>query len=251
MMKRVPTALLIVTSFVLAATSAAVASERTPPGSFLRDRATSIEQLSGQVAKNAAVRVRYARHFGVSPDELGQYFSENLELVTLKAALKTSTWFVGKGGKVYRKTKLYPKGTMVFATKDGKPLLVLSCGNPLRANLPLKIKEKPAMPAATIVKPMVETVAAPAITAAPAPAVAAATPIAAPPPIGNFAVPPVAVPPPLGHKFGLGWLLPLVGLFRSTPTPNPVPEPSTLMAMGMGLSLVPVLGRFRRSRPRR
>ena len=252
MMKRVPTALLIATSLVLAAASATMASERTPPGSFLNYRATSVEQLMGEVAKNAAVRVRFARHFGVSPDELSKYFAENLDLVSLKSPLRTKTWFVGKGGRIYSKTKLYPKGTLVFTTKDGKPLLAWSCGNPLSANLPLKVETVPIAAAeTTIVKPAVETVAATAVTAAPAPAVAALTPIMSPPPIGNFSVPPVAVPPSLGDKFGFGWLLPLVGLFRNTPTPNPVPEPSTLMAMGMGLSMVPVLRRVRRSRPHR
>jgi hypothetical protein len=258
-----PAALFVVVALVAITAPKLMAEERTPPGSFLKYRATSIDELASQVARNTAVRIRFAEHFGVSPDQVADYFAKNLTLISLKKPLKTTAWYIGKRGQVYKKTKLLAKGSLVFATKDGKPVLVWSCGNPLRANLPLKIETAsgPSVAAAPtqvaaapvevkVLATPIETVAVAAVTAAPAPAAVALTPIAAPPPLAVFAAPPVAVPPPLFSRLGLGWLLPLVGLFEDEP-PHYVPEPSSLAALAAGVSMAPIAFGIRRRRARR
>ena len=249
-MRRVPIALLAVV-FVLAIASAAPATERTPAGSFLKFRATNVNQLANEIAKDTTARVRYAQHFGVSPDEVGKYFTKNLKLTTLKSPMKVQTWYVGKQGHVYKKTKLYPKGTLVFASSDGKPLLAWSCGNPLSASLPLKLKEEPVVASSGNVETKVlanpvETVTAAAVTSPPIVEVVAVAPVAAPMPMDALAMPPVAVPPPVVSRFP--WFL----LFGFAPKPHDhpkVPEPGTLVAMAMGLSSGAFL--IRRSRVRR
>lgn len=250
-MRRVPIALLAV-MFVLAIASAALAAERTPPGSFLKFRATSVDQLASQVAQNTAARVRYAQHFGVSPDGVAKYFAENLKLTTLKSPLKAQTWYVGRQGGIYKRTKVYPKGTLVFASADGKPVLAWSCGNPLSASLPPKSKEAPVVASSGPVETKVmanpiETITAAAVTSPPAVETVAIAPIAAPSPVDALAMPPVAVPPAVIAKFP--WFL-LFGFapHHSTDHP-PVPEPGCLLTMAMALSSGALI--IRRSRARR
>jgi len=222
--------------------SAAAAAERAPAGSFLTHRVTSVNQLCDQMQTDPAVRLRYARHFGVSPDEITDYFAKNIKLVSLDEPLRTTTWYVGKSGKVYTKTKLFPKGTMVFADMSGKPLLSWSCGNPVTAHLP--VVKKPVEEVKVL--PTVETIAAAAITAPPAPEVLATTPVAAPPPTGVFSVPPVAIPPAVSNPSL--WWLPMLALIP--PPPPPVPEPASLLAMAVGITGMVGL-RIRRSRDHR
>ena len=250
-MKRVPIALLAV-MFVLAIASAAIAAERTPAGSFVKFRATSVTQLANQVANDTTARVRYAQHFGVSPDEVGKYFTENLKLTTLKAPMKVQTWYVGRQGRIYKKTKLYPKGTPVFASNDGKPLLAWSCGNPLSASLPLKLQEEPVVASSGAVETKVlanpvETITAAAVTSPPLIEAVAIAPVAAAPPIDALAMPPIAVPPPIVSR--LPWFL----LFGFAPHggghDHKVPEPGGLAVMAMGLMSGALL--IRRSRARR
>lgn len=126
--------------FVLAlaamAASGVMAKEHTPAGSFLNYRATTVQELSDQVSTDAKARARYTKHYGVGEQQLLQYFKQDLELVSLKSALKVETWYVSTDGSMHKKTKLLPKGTLVFATKEGKPVLQWSCGNPLSTSLP-------------------------------------------------------------------------------------------------------------------
>ena len=222
-MRRAHTAVLAVLALVSAAMPGAYAREKTPAGSFLQYRATTVSELTSQVSSDSAVRSRYAKHFSISSDLVSDYFAKNIKLVTLKAPVKAQTWYVGKDAKVYQKTKLLPKGTLVFATKEGEPVLMWSCGNPLRASLPVYYAEKPktqnkAGAAAGAVVAAKDTGNTPATTpsddvqvmaqdsvadqlvetkvlANPVETVAAATIAAPPAPAAIAAVPAVAAPP--------------------------------------------------------
>ena len=106
--------------------------QRTPPGSFLRYRALSVSELAHQISTDRAVRLKYARHFHVTPDRIVAALTSGLRLVSLTRPLRTRSWYVGTSGAIHVKTKLLPKGTPVFVSSDGRPLLAWSCGNPLR-----------------------------------------------------------------------------------------------------------------------
>ena len=249
----------------------AFAKEQTPPGSFLKYRATTVSELTSQVSKDTQVNLRYAQHFGVSADRVAAYFKYNLKLVTLKSPCKVQSWYVNKDGKRICKTKLLPKGTLVFADKSGAPLLAWSCGNPLRASLPhntvAKAKEPvtatagmteevglAAEPETLVLANPIETVAAAAVTAPPGfiaqtlPALATAQQIAAAPIFGAAALPSIAaIPVAAGGGIGaLGWIGGLAGLGGAValagggggndPQPPAVPEPAGLLTIMVGLS---------------
>ncbi len=145
----------------------ALARERTPPGSFLKYRAATVQELVSQISSDSSVRARYARHFGVTQQQIASSLGAGLKLVSLTRPAKVQSWYVGKGGRLQAKTKLLPRGTLVFAGSDGRPLLAWSCGNPLRAQLPQQLAKKPKEKA----KGAVESVASapPAAAEQPAP----------------------------------------------------------------------------------
>ncbi len=248
-------------SLMMVVTGCAWAAERTPAGSYLVYRATTVSDLRDQVAKNAAVRSRYLRHFHVSPADLDSFFADELSLVALKEPLRTKCWYIDKAGRQLIKTKLLPRGTMVFATANGQPVLSWSCGNPLRAELPV-VMVKPSMettPKPPVVSPesenpdikvlpSVETITNALVMAPPAPAVVSALPVATPPVLATIAAPAVSAPPIILGSSLLG-LLGGIALAGSSHPPPSVPEPSSLMALAGLLVMLP--GVYRVSRRRR
>jgi len=252
---------LAVPLLALSIAQCAGATERTPAGSYLVHRATTVGELRDQIAKNALVRSRYVRHFGASPAELDSYVS-GLALTSLKEPLRTKCWYIDKAGRQFVKTKLLPRGSMVFATSDGQPVLLWSCGNPVRADLPktlVKSWTQTTHAAATQAEDKPETkvlanpmeIASTAVVAAPpAPALAAALPVASPPVLATVAAPAVSAPPILAGSLGVLGLLGGVALApKSGGTPPTVPEPSSLVALASMLCLLP--GACRISRRRR
>ena len=197
------------------------------------------------------MRKLYARHFGISETELLNTIKNNVELISLKQPIKVNSYYVGESGKyIYVKKKLLPKGSLVFATKDGKPLLLWSCGNPLVTILPQPPKKKVVVkPVATPSEPttkveaFTETIEAPP-TPAPIETVAAPTevlPVLETPPQIAQAIAqtpafnpgaPLISPNILGV---IGGLAPILGILASSQDDEPiksVPEPSAVIAMG-------------------
>jgi len=241
--------------------TAAIAKERTPPGSFLRYRATTVSELLGQVAQDSVVRARYARHFNVAPDKVASYIGSGLNLVTLKEPIKVHAWYVDADGRNRVKTKLLPKGSLVFCSADGKPSLLWSCGNPLRSDIPMKVaktEQKVASSVQQIENPIIEPEAK--VLAGP-PEVVGVEPMAAAPDfipvaaVEPLPVIPTAAPtlgpamPAIGTIAGLGALGGLVALLGSDSPGSPVPEPSGLIALATGVSATGMtLLRMRRRR---
>jgi len=250
----------------VSATQGAQAAERTPPGSYLVYRATTVGELRNQVAKNVVVRSRYTRHFGVSPAQLDSFFANDLSLVSLKEPLRTRCWYIDRAGRQSVKTKLLPRGTMVFATASGEPVLSWSCGNPLRADLPVGVvkpsKETAVKPAAepevkVLPNPM-ETISTAVVAAPPACVAASALPVAAPPVLASALAPAVSMPPILSTaSFGGIEILGLLGgaafAIRGgghSPPPAVIPEPSSAAAVVGFLVVLPGACRFsRKKRP--
>jgi hypothetical protein len=122
---------------------ASLARKATPPGSFLRYRASTVQELLAQVSADEAVRNRYARHFGISPNQVRAALGDGLRLTSLSKSTRVQSWYVGKRGRLHVKPRLLPKGTLVYVGADGKPLLAWSCGNPLRTDIPRRTAKQP------------------------------------------------------------------------------------------------------------
>ncbi len=171
-------------------------ANRLPRGSFSAKPALSVKELVDQINKNPTLRNRYAGHFGVKPEELGTRIEKTLKLIALQKPVKVRVWYVDKQGKINSKMKLLPKGSMVFATSDGQPVILWRCGNPMTTKLPEippEVKVKPSPPevimsqAIAIPPGMVETL--PTYAIAPAVTVTDAVPLPLPPSINNRVIP--------------------------------------------------------------
>lgn len=254
------------------------AAKPSPPGSYMKYSVSSVDELREQVADDPLLRNRYSLHFGVSPEALDEYFSTNLQLITLKQSLKTQCWYVDKKGRTHVKSKNLPKGTLVFATKTGKPVIQASCGNPLTTDLPDRVSTKgitetiesenasaamapPAPEVETMVLPAPEEVITTAVVMAPpAPAAAAALPIMAPPAMQPIAASAVSIAPVaaaaaaagagagslLGVLGGLGAVAGLAGGGGGGSSAPSIPEPASLLALLSGLGAMPMMLRLRR-----
>lgn len=132
----------------------------TPPGSFLKYRAATVNELVYQTNQYSDVRLKYARHFGVNPQKVPAYF-RTLDLIALKKPARLKTWFYDKNNKCRSRMETLPKGSLVFASSDGKPVLSWSCGNPLsKPNVELALKQyektkAAALTAKTKAKPII------------------------------------------------------------------------------------------------
>jgi len=239
----------------------ALALERTPPGSYLVYRVATVDELRDQVAKNPVVRSRYMTHFGVSAAELDASFANNLTIVTLKQPLRAHSWYIDDAGKILLKTKFLPKGTMVFATKDGKPLLIASCGNPLMSQLPAEVVKTMAQsetpPDTKVLASPMETISSALVTAPPALEVLSVLPVEAPPVLASIAAPAVSLPPFItsSSSLGAGWLglLGAIGALAGGAGGGGggggvVPEPSSFIVLGSALCMIPGLYHIRRRR---
>ena len=214
---------------------------------FLRKPVFSARGLSQQVASDPTVLKRYERHFMLNKDVLKEYFAK-LELMPLRETRRYLVYNVDSHFKINKKMLILQKGTLVFADKNGKPILKRTCGNPMVAYLPPKGQiaakfippkyaisgidavESPIVYAmASEPEPMVE----PTITPVEPPTVTPTPPVEPLPPAlpalpGAFApaLPwwPIAVLPFIPGGGGGG------------PSDPPVPEPMTIAVLGMGVS---------------
>lgn len=134
--KRIIVLLAILCLFASLPAYSAAAKQKTPPGSYLKYRARTVGELLEQVKSDQTVRMRYAKRFGISPDSVHEYLNDGLQLVTLKSAITVQSWYISTNGSARAKTKLLPKGTLVFADSSGTPLLAWSCGNPIGKKTP-------------------------------------------------------------------------------------------------------------------
>ena len=225
-------------------------AERTPPGSFLKQRAVSVKALAQQVRKDPVARKRFARHFSIPEATVADRFEKTLQMKTIKTPLRTTMWYVSKNNTVQKKTKLLPKGTVVFADKAGKPILAWSCANPMAPRLsnpqapPTTVTTAP--PDEEIVKPFTETVTGAAVTSTPEIVSPVVVPALGAPTLEAVTLPAIAAPPVLASSSGLGALGALAaagslagfsGGGKSTPTP-PVPEPPASMVLALGTMLM-------------
>lgn len=257
------------TRWVLPAVCAAVvlsapagAKEKVPPGSFLTARASSVEALADQVRKDPKVAQRYARHFKVDPGKVAEYISSELKLVSLQRPLRVTVWFIAKDGSITSKPRVLPAGSMVFSNKEGKPVFLWICGNPLRDDLPRQ--PAPPVPEVTVPEPQLESPVIEEEQALPVSAVPGFLPGQMAPSttvqgLGTLMSPPVpAMPPTVRDRRPPLWLLGLLASGGSSaaekkydykePPVVVVPEIPAGALCALGLPIAAGLARLRRRR---
>ena len=243
---------------VLLVASSTWAKTTVPKGSYVRRHVSSVKELAAQINKDPVVRNRFARHFGVRPDQLTTYLLDNVTITRVTAKTPKKVYFVTRNGKMVARNKWLRPGAAIFALKDtGEPLLVQACGNPVLKTLPPREKVKAEGPQVLPAIRVSELPAPPApVPTATQPLMAAALPTTAPPPLppaNTVAVAPTtaataasSVGGHLGAAKLAAPLLATAGLVHTSSSPPVVAEPATIL--GAAAILTPVAFVFRRRR---
>lgn len=222
-----------------AAATAVVAQAHCEPGSFLNKHAHNITQLVRQVEQDSEVRSRYERHFHMSESEIITYF-EGLHVGKLRSTGDYVVYNCHDDGVIRARVFHLRAGTPMFVDRNDKPILKISCGNPMVAPTPKVV---------IVVKPKPHhhhhVVEVPAPTPCPPPPVVMAQPPCPTPP------PPPPAPPvvsgPVSNSSVVNksssslFLLPLVLVFNHSSHSSkvivkkqPTPEPASLLIFGFG-----------------
>lgn len=238
---------------VLAHLGQAALAQPIPSG---RDRfcarpSESTEQLAARLQADPTFRRNLAQHFALPEARVVAFVKEALVPYTLPASATVMNYGVTKAGTIYGRKTLLKKGTRVWATRSGKPILKWDCSNPLLPSLPV-LRSRPrtapvqkAQSAQRVRRPELQERAPQGIEVAPVGVLAYESPVE------RRAAPGLA-PKPGASTLDLR--LPLagvgvVGLSRiasSRPArPVNVPEPGTL-----SLGLLGLLALFLRRTPR-
>ena len=106
------------------------------PDSFLSYQVDSTSELVAALRSDQALRQRYARHFGIPEDKVVDFVKSALIPYTLPADRSVTVYGVTKSGRIYATRSRLRKGTKVWATRSGVPVLKWLCANPLTKTLP-------------------------------------------------------------------------------------------------------------------
>ena len=120
----------------------------TGKDAFLHYQVDSTDELITALKNNPTLRRNYAHHFGIPEDQVLDFVKRTLVPYHLPAARNVTTYGVTKTGHIYPVTTHLKKGTLVWATRSGLPVLKWACANPLTKNLPgtlLSAGPKPTM----------------------------------------------------------------------------------------------------------
>lgn len=218
---------------------------------FSNTPALTLDDLVNTLKTNKTFRTNLARHFAIPDDRLIEFVQDALVPQYLTADTRVPNFGVTKSGTIYSKTTTLKKGTRVWATRDGKPILKWDCSNPITKTPPVVRRRPSPAPSAISRESRVLT---------PEASLLAPTELEAPvgitlamdvpfdpivPPTEKTIVPdPTPGPPPTTNRTitavtrsGIP-LLPVAGVFgltvRSRTTGGNVPEPATLALVGLG-----------------
>ena len=237
------------TSPVLLSNSSAptFTSQRVAPGPdrFSNTPALTTEGLVENLKTNKSFRTNLAKHFGVPEDRVVEFVQDALIPQTLAKDTRVMNYGVTKAGKIYGKSATLKKGTRVWATRDGQPILKWNCSNPLLPKAPV-LRQRPTPTSVSIdrgkgvLDPGASVLAPMGVEAPVGITLAMDTPGE---PEVLVTIPTPGPPAPLALRTNIARtglpLLPLAGavglVVRSQGTPrNTVPEPGTLALIALG-----------------
>lgn len=108
----------------------------TGPDAFLNYQVDSTDELVNELKKNPTLRKRYAKHFGIPESEVVDWAKRALVPHTLPARKTMTVYGVTKTGRIYPVKSVLKKGTKVWATRSGVPVLKWACANPMTKQMP-------------------------------------------------------------------------------------------------------------------
>lgn len=234
-------------------------AERTGPDSFLTFQIESTEELAAVLRSDPVLRKRYAKHFGVPESQVISFVERALVPYRLPSDRTMTVYGVSKAGKIYAVKTHLRRGTRVWATRSGTPILKWLCANPFTNKLP----EGPLTQPVTSRPPVLTNIATmpeqDVMSEALAPtSIASYTPDV--PLVGTAVATAAEVPPSVlvapsvqelaGSNLGALGLAFVPFLFRNGDTPpgEIIPEPGTIALVAMGaLPLAMAIRRRRRA----
>lgn len=221
--------------------AAGPAGAKMPPGSFISRPVTDGRDLAELVRHDSVVAERFSKHFGMDVFELCQYFQEYLEVDTLTQSRKYRLYFVGRDGRVIIHEKYLQAGDRVLVDPIGRPVVLMSCGNPFTKRLPVIVaKVLPQKPTPLLLPPPPAPV--------PPPPEQVVVMVKQPEPVEVM----VLVEPPVEFVSGsiTSWILPTLvaggAVAFSGSDDQPIPEPASMLVLGIGAA--GLLFRARRKR---
>ncbi|MBL8040687.1 MAG: PEP-CTERM sorting domain-containing protein [Chthonomonas sp.] len=116
---------------LIAAITMGVGWAKVPPNSYLIYTVDTVPDLIAQIKKYPVVSDRFERHFGMTQDEIVDYFKTlRLSKIT-KAGVYTVYNVPATTGELRSQQHALKAGYRVWVNEDGKPILVHVCGNPM------------------------------------------------------------------------------------------------------------------------
>ena len=216
---------------------------------FLAEPVLTTDALVEALKTNKVFRQNIAKHFNLPEDRVVSFVQDALVPYVLPQDTAVTNYGVTKAGLIYGKKSTLKKGTRVWATRSGDPILKWICSNPLTPKVPILKKPPTPSKVSSISRPVgLKQVAANEIAPAgleglPGGQVAFENPSEPPvvPPVvkvplkgtGTNTVKPTPTPRyvPSIARTGLP-LLPLAGIVgivvRSVPQPKGTVDPKTL-----------------------
>jgi len=252
--------------------------EPTGPDAFLHYQVDSTDELVTALRENEGLRRRYARHFGIPENRVVDFVKNALVPYRLPESRKVTVYGVTRSGMIYGVHTRLKKGTKVWATRSGVPVLRWACANPLIKVLPgtqLALAPRPTRPRPRPVVanvPKLASAVSNELPPAPLPLTAPVAPpintnaLAAPmpPAIGVATAPAPAIAAVSHGGPGIGSILIPIGIIigttightggggsNVTPPPVIIPEPGTLsLILGAALPAIGITTRRRRRQRR-
>nr|WP_309694654.1 DUF6777 domain-containing protein [Armatimonas sp.] len=122
----------------------AFTSQRVTSGRdrFLNEPVLTTDALVESLKTNKIFRSNIAKHFGLPEERVVSFVEDALVPYILPQDTPVTNYGVTKAGLIYGKKMSLKKGTRVWATRDGTPVLKWICSNPLSPKPPV-LKEKP------------------------------------------------------------------------------------------------------------